>query len=71
VAAANLGSTGLHRPWHYSQVEVELKQLNDRAFNRDLDVLCANVAQAQPLLPDGRRLLFRVQGASLPCLDAQ
>jgi hypothetical protein len=57
--------------WGRDRVEVELKRFNDRALNRDLEELCANVAKAQPLLPDGRRLLFRVQGASLPCLDAQ
>jgi hypothetical protein len=57
--------------WGRERVEVELKRFNDRALNRDLEELCANVAKAQPLLPDGRRLLFRVQGASLPCLDAQ
>jgi hypothetical protein len=33
--------------------------------------LCAKVAQEQPRLPDGRRLLFKVQGVGLPSLDAQ
>jgi hypothetical protein len=57
--------------WGPACVEVELKPFNDRALNRDLKLLCAHVTEAQPLLPDGRRLLFRVQGASLPCRDAQ
>ncbi len=53
------------------QVEVELKRFNDRALNRDLEELCAKVAQEQPRLPDGRRLLFRVQGRGILLLDAQ
>ncbi|MFL5698086.1 MAG: hypothetical protein ACJ797_13430 [Ktedonobacteraceae bacterium] len=57
--------------WGAEGVTVELKPFNDRALNRNLEMLCTNVAKAQPLLPDGRRLLFRVQGASLPSLDAQ
>src|SRR5262249_13422031 len=43
--------------WGRDRVEVELQRLNDRALHRDLEELCANVAKAQPLLPDGRRLL--------------
>jgi hypothetical protein len=57
--------------WGTEEVEVELKRFNDRALNRDLETLCANVTKVPPLLPDGRRLLFRGQGASLPSLDAQ
>jgi hypothetical protein len=57
--------------WGAECVEVELKPFNDRALNRDLAMLCTKVAQAQPSLPDGRRLVFRVQGASLPRLGAQ
>jgi len=57
--------------WGKTYVEVELKPFNDRALNRDLKTLCANVAKVQPHLPDGRRLLFRVQGVGLPTLDAQ
>jgi len=57
--------------WRAESVEVELKPFNDRALNRDLETLCVKVAQGRPRLPDGRLLLFRVQGASLPCLDAQ
>ncbi len=52
-------------------VEVELKPFNDRALNRDLETLCAKVAQGQPRLPDGRRLLLGIQGTSLPRLDGQ
>ena len=49
---------------------MELKLFNDRTLNRDLRMLCAKVLQEQPRLPDGRRLLFKVQGGSLPNLDA-
>ncbi len=57
--------------WGADCVTVELKPFNDRALNRDLQAVCTQVAQAQTHLPDGRRLLFRVQGISLPSLDAQ
>jgi hypothetical protein len=57
--------------WGTESVEVELKPFNDRTLNRDLRMLCAKVLQEQPRLPDGRRLLFKVQGVSLPHLDAQ
>jgi hypothetical protein len=57
--------------WGRDRVEVELKRFNDRALSRDLEMLCAKVAQEQPRLPDGRRLLFRVQGAEILHLDAQ
>jgi hypothetical protein len=57
--------------WGTEKVEVELKRFNDRALNRDLEALCTKVAQEQPRLPDGRRLLFRVQGAEILRLDAQ
>lgn len=57
--------------WGRDQVEVELKRFNDRALNRDLEALCAKVAQEQPRLPDGRRLLFRVQGRGILLLDAR
>ena len=57
--------------WGQDHVEVELKRFNDRALNRDLEMLCARVAQEQSRLPDGRRLLFRVQGAEILRLDAQ
>jgi hypothetical protein len=57
--------------WGRDRVEVELKGFNDRALNRDLEMLCAKIAQEQPRLPDGRRLLFRVQGRGILHLDAQ
>ena len=57
--------------WGTDCVTVELKPFNDRALNRDLQAVCTKVAHAQPHLPDGRLLLFRVQGTSLPSLDAQ
>ena len=57
--------------WGRDQVEVELKPFNDRALNRDLEMLCVKVAQEQPRLPDGRRLLFRLQGTKILHLDAQ
>jgi hypothetical protein len=57
--------------WGQDRVEVELKRFNDRALNRDLEKLCAKVAQRQLCLPDGRSLLFLVQGASILLLDAR
>ena len=57
--------------WGQDQVEVELKRFNDCALNRDLEALCEKVVQEQPRLPDGRRLLFRVQGTGILRLDAQ
>ena len=57
--------------WGRDRVEVELKPFNDRALNRDLERLCAKVSQGQLCLPDGRRLLFRVQGTGILHLDAQ
>jgi hypothetical protein len=57
--------------WGTESVEVELKRFNDRALNRDLETLCAKVVQRQPHLPDGRRLIFRMQGSGVLHLDAQ
>jgi hypothetical protein len=57
--------------WGRDRVEVEFKRFNDRALSRDLENLCAKVPREQPCLPDGRRLLFRVQGAEILHLDAQ
>ncbi|MBO0793011.1 MAG: hypothetical protein J2P36_18975 [Ktedonobacteraceae bacterium] len=56
--------------WGQARVEVELKPFNDRALNRDLEMLCAKVVQEQPRLPDGRRLLFRLLGTRILHLDA-
>ena len=57
--------------WGQDQVQVELKPFNDRALNRDLELLCASVARAQPCLPDGRRLVFRMQRTALLLLHEQ
>jgi len=57
--------------WGTDTFEVELKRFNDCALNRDLATLCAKVTKEQPCLPDGRRLLFRVQGTGILHLDAQ
>jgi hypothetical protein len=57
--------------WGTDTVEVELKPINDSALNRDLMLLCTRVAQDQPRFPDGRRLIFRLQGARILHLDAQ
>lgn len=57
--------------WGAEWVEVELKLFHDRALNRDLELLCRKVAKAQLSLPDGRRLLFKMQGAALPDLATQ
>jgi hypothetical protein len=57
--------------WGRDRVEVELKQFNDRTLNRDLEMLCAKVTQERLCLPDGRHLLFRVQGTVILPLDAQ
>jgi len=56
------------------EVRVDLRPFNDRGLNRDLAEVCARVAAAQPQLPDGRRLVFTVSGASahpLATLPAQ
>ena len=42
-------------------VEVRLRPFNDRQLNRDLGTVCTQVNAAQPYLPDGQRLQFRVQ----------
>jgi len=57
--------------WGRDRVEVELKRFHDRALNRDLETLCAKVAQEQPRLPDGRCLIFCLQGSAILHLDAQ
>jgi len=50
-------------------VHVELRPFNDRQLNRDLAAVCARVDDAQPHLPDGRRLVFTIAGAACPVLD--
>jgi hypothetical protein len=57
--------------WERDRVEVELKRCNDRALNRDLELVCAKVAQEQPRLPDGQCLFFRLQGTGILHLDGQ
>jgi hypothetical protein len=57
--------------WGADKVEVELQRFNDRALNRDLAALCAQMAQVRSRLPDGRALVVRVQGMALLPLDAQ
>jgi len=46
-------------------VRVELRPFNDRQLNRDLVEVCTRVNQLQPALPDGRRLVLSVGGATL------
>jgi len=46
-------------------VRVELRSFNDRQLNRDLVEVCTRVNQLQPALPDGRRLVLSVGGATL------
>jgi len=55
--------------WERDRVEVELKPFNDRAFNRDLEALCAKVAQEQPRLPYGRFTLDMTQRLPLSQYD--
>jgi len=50
-------------------VHVEVRPFNDRPLNRDLAAVCAKVYEAKPHLPDGRRLVFTLTGASRPILD--
>ncbi len=57
--------------WGSESVEIELKRFHDRALNQDLEMLCVKVVQGQPRLPDGRRLIFRMQGSGILHLDAQ
>jgi hypothetical protein len=52
-------------------VEVELRPFNDRQYNRDLHLLCQQVNQKQPHLPDGRLLTFSVWTFNRPVLDEQ
>jgi hypothetical protein len=41
-------------------VTVTLRPFNDRRLSRDLAILCGRIDEAQPRLPDGRRLRFTV-----------
>lgn len=51
-------------------VRVELRPFNDRQLNRDLVEVCTRVNRLQPALPDGRRLVLSVGGATLLGLEA-
>ncbi len=42
------------------QIRVQLRPFNDRALNRDLQALCAQVAEQPLQLPDGQRLMLEV-----------
>jgi len=57
--------------WGSDTVDVELCPFNDRPLNRDLVAVCARVQDAQPRLPDGRRLVFTLPGQQRPVLHAQ
>jgi hypothetical protein len=57
--------------WEPDYVRVEVHPFNDRALNRDLIDLCAQVERTQPHLPDGRRLLFTVAATPRPILKLQ
>jgi hypothetical protein len=42
-------------------IRVELCPFNDRVLNRDLALLCTQVNQTSPRLPDGRLLSFTIR----------
>ena len=46
--------------WGTETVEVALRPFHDRQLNLDLETVCTQVNAAQPRLPDGPRLQFRV-----------
>ena len=52
-------------------VSVQLLPFNDRQYNRDLLLLCHRVHEKQLHLPDGRLLLFSIQGMARPILHQQ
>ncbi len=52
-------------------VHVELRPFNDRQLNRDLTAVCVKVQGTYPQLPDGRRLLISMEGATSLISDAQ
>ena len=57
--------------WSADTVEVELRGFNDRHLNRELAAVCALVQAAQPHLPDGCQLQFRLCGTSRGPLEAR
>jgi hypothetical protein len=46
--------------WGSDRVQVELRPFNDRQLTRDLAAVCLSLIDAQPHLPDGRRLRFHL-----------
>ncbi len=52
-------------------VSVRLRPFNDRQYNRDLSLLCHCVNEKQLHLPDGRLLLFSIQGMARLILHQQ
>ena len=60
-----------HVVWGPDTVQVALRPFNDRALNRDLAALCAQVGTARPQLPDGRGLILTMDGAVSATSDAQ
>jgi hypothetical protein len=52
-------------------VIVELRPFNDRQLNRDLAAVCTRVAEAQPRLLEGRRLVLTAADQRRPILDFQ
>jgi len=52
-----------------STVSIAFRPFNDLQLNRDLTLLCEQVSQTAPHLPDGRQLLFTVANMNRPILD--
>jgi len=52
-------------------VHVELRPFNDRQLNRDLTAVCVKVQGTYSRLPDGRRLVISMEGATSLISDAQ
>jgi transposase len=50
--------------WGAGAVQVELRPFNDRQLKRDLEAVCAQVTAAQPHLPEGCLLRFRLSGTA-------
>ena len=50
--------------WGAGALQVELRPFNDRQLKRDLEAVCAQVTAAQPHLPEGCLLRFRLSGTA-------
>jgi len=50
-------------------VSVTLRPFNDKRLNQDLTLLCERVKKMAPRLPNGKQLLFAVEGVNRPVLD--